>query len=229
MPWEAGQRQAQGEVEDDRCLGRVLRFERRGWSVSQLPPKPDFAAIEAAAHSTANRRTFIMALIGNLVYAWANNESMFIYVLMILMNTDEASAAIVFATLNTTRARLDLVERLAKIKIKDRAVQKTLDRIIAQFNELTKIRNEFNHCMYTLNEKGEITHTHTIRMQEVRGKFQLGQVRTMDDARINHLAEAIQGMTKLNRDMWEFLPRLQASVQASSETVGQTADSKDRE
>jgi hypothetical protein len=182
--------------------------------MSQLPPKPDFAAIEAAAKGSANRRTFIMALIGNLVYSWANNESMFIYVLMVLMNTDEASAAVVFTTLNTTRARLDLVERLAKIKIKDKSVQKTLERIITQFNELTKLRNEFNHCMYTLNERGEITHTHSIRMQEVKGKLQLGVVRKMDDARVNDILAAIRDMTKLNREIWDFLPRLQTSLQA---------------
>jgi Asp-tRNA(Asn)/Glu-tRNA(Gln) amidotransferase C subunit len=183
--------------------------------VPQLPPKPDFAAIEAAAHGSANRRTFIMALIGNLVYSWANNESMFIYVLMVLMNTDEASAAVVFTTLNTTRARLDLVERLARIKIRDKSVQKSLERIISQFNELTKLRNEFNHCMYTLNERGEITHTHSIRMQDVKGKLQLGVVRKMDDARINDILAAVRDMTKLNREIWDFLPRLQGSLQAS--------------
>jgi len=182
--------------------------------VTQLPPKPDFAAIEAAAHGSANRRTFIMALIGNLVYSWANNESMFIYVLMILMNTDEASAAVVFTTLNTTRARLDLVERLARIKIREKSIQKALERIIAQFNELTKLRNEFNHCMYTLNERGEITHTHSIRMQDVKGKLQLGVIRKMDDARINDILAAVRDMTKLNREIWDFLPRLQGSLQA---------------
>lgn len=187
--------------------------------MSQLPPKPNFAAIEAAAHQSADRRTFIMALIGNLVYSWANNESMFIYVLMILMNTDEASAAVVFATLNTTRARLDLVERLAKIKIADREVQKKLDHIIAQFNELTKIRNEFNHCMYTLNERGEITHTHSIRMQEVKGKLQLGVVRKMDDARIKGMLEAIRAMTELNREIWDFLPQLQASARTAADAA----------
>ncbi|HEU4661223.1 MAG TPA: hypothetical protein VFS63_11225 [Pseudolabrys sp.] len=160
-----------------------------------------------------------MALIGNLVYSWANNESMFIYVLMILMNTDEASAAVVFATLNTTRARLDLVERLAKIKIADREVQKKLDHIIAQFNELTKIRNEFNHCMYTLNERGEITHTHSIRMQEVKGKLQLGVVRKMDDARIKGMLEAIRAMTELNREIWDFLPQLQASARTAADAA----------
>ncbi|HUN97402.1 MAG TPA: hypothetical protein VMU69_14380 [Bradyrhizobium sp.] len=182
--------------------------------MTQLPPKPDFAAIEAAAHGSANRRTFIMALIGNLVYSWANNESMFIYVLMILMNTDEASAAVVFTTLNTTRARLDLVERLARIKIREKSIQKALERIIAQFNELTKLRNEFNHCMYTLNERGEITHTHSIRMQDVKGKLQLGVIRKMDDARINDILAAVRDMTKLNREIWDFLPRLQGSLQA---------------
>jgi len=191
--------------------------------VSQLPPKPDFAAIEAAAHGSANRRTFIMALIGNLVYSWANNESMFIYVLMVLMNTDEVSAAVVFTTLNTTRARLDLVERLAKIKIKDKSIQKALERIVNQFNDLTKLRNEFNHCMYTLNERGEITHTHSIRMQEVKGKLQIGVVRKMDDARINDIMAAIRGMTKLNRDIWDFLPRLQNGVQASSNGLNKTS------
>ncbi len=180
--------------------------------MSQLPPKPDFAAIEAAAHGSANRRTFLMALIGNLVYSWANNESMFIHVLTVLMDTDETSAAVVFATLNTTRARLDLVERLAKIKVKDRSILKALQRITTRFNELTKIRNEFNHCMYTLDERGEITHTHSIRLQEVRGKLQLGVIRKMDEARIKEMMEAIHDMTKLNREIWDFLPRLQTEL-----------------
>lgn len=61
-----------------------------------------------------------LTLIGNLVHCWSNNESLFIYILMLLMETDEATAAIVFATLNTTRARIDLIERLAKIKVGDR-------------------------------------------------------------------------------------------------------------
>jgi uncharacterized tellurite resistance protein B-like protein len=177
--------------------------------VSQLPPKPDFAAIEAASHESVNRRTFILALIGNLVYSWSNNESMFIYVLMLLMKTDETSAAVVFATLNTTRARLDLVDRLAKINVRDKSVAKALDRIVAKFNDLTKIRNEFNHCMYTVNDHGEITHTNSIRMHEVRGQVQLGIVRKMDDKRINSMLEAIRSLTRLNRDIWDFLPVLQ--------------------
>ena len=34
------------------------------------------------------------------------------------------------------------------------------------------MRNEFNHCMYVLDERGEFTHTN--RMQEVKGRLQPG-------------------------------------------------------
>jgi hypothetical protein len=89
--------------------------------LSQLPPKPDFEALAAAAPASADRRTFILALIGNLIVSWSNNESLFIYVLMILLDTDQSSAAIVFSLRsNTTRARLDLIQRLAKIKTQGR-------------------------------------------------------------------------------------------------------------
>ena len=54
------------------------------------PPKPDFAAIEAAAPKGTGRRMVTLTLIGNLVHCWSNNESLFIYILMLLLETDEA-------------------------------------------------------------------------------------------------------------------------------------------
>jgi DNA integrity scanning protein DisA with diadenylate cyclase activity len=207
-------------------VGRPCSSECRPVRISELiistelPQKPDFAAIEAAAPHSASRRTFIMALIGNLTYAWSNNESMFIYVLMLLMVVDQTIAAIVFATLNTTRARLDLIERLAKVKIRDKAVFKDLMKIIARFNELTRLRNEFNHCLYRVNEQGEITHTQSIRLLEVADGLQFGTAREMDDARTEEISEAIRKMTKLNRDIWNFLPILEGHLNRQSSPNG---------
>jgi hypothetical protein len=175
----------------------------------ELPKKPDFESIEAMARGTADRRTTILALIGNLVFAWSNNESMFIYLLMLLMETDEVSAAIVFATLNTSRARTDLVQRLAIAKIGDKALLKRLDQLVERFNDCTKIRNEFNHCMYSLNERGEITHTHSMRIEERRGSLRLGTPRPMDDARIAEMVKTGNDLKQLNRDLWDFLPILE--------------------
>lgn len=182
--------------------------------MSDLPPRPDFEAIEAVAESTSERRTAILALIGNLVFSWSNNESLFIYVLMLLLRTDQASAAIVFVTLNTTRARLDLIRRLARAKVPDRIVMKELEALMDRFDRATRARNEFNHCTFTLNERGEITHTQSMRVIEKKRGLTIGEVRAMDDARLAEMREAVAELRSLNRDLWEFLPRLEARMKA---------------
>jgi hypothetical protein len=138
--------------------------------LDQLPPRPDFEALAAAAPASADRRTLVLALIGNLIVNWSNNESLFIYVLMILLDTDRSSAAIVFATLNTTRARLDLIHRLSKIRIRDEKLDKALTKLIDRFNRSTALRNEFNHCMYITDDAGQITHTQSMRIVENHGR-----------------------------------------------------------
>src|ERR1700730_5876473 len=142
--------------------------------LGQLPPRPDFEALAAAAPASADRRTLILSLIGNLIVSWSNNESLFIYVLMILLETDQASATRAFATLNTTRARLDLIQRLSKIKLRDEKLDKALSKLIDRFNRSTALRNEFNHCLYLTDAAGQITHTHSMRIVASREHLQFG-------------------------------------------------------
>jgi hypothetical protein len=181
---------------------------------SQLPPKPDFEALAASAPASADRRTVILALIGNLVSSWSNNESLFIYVLMILLKTDQASAALTFATLNTTRARLDLIQRLAKITIKDKNLDKTLAKIIERFNESTHVRNEFNHCMYITDASGQITHTQSMRIVQTKNSLQFGEMKSMDEARLKSMVKTTKEMTRINRDIWDFLPKLESHLRS---------------
>src|SRR3979411_1131238 len=182
--------------------------------LGQLPPRPDFEAMAAAPPASADRRTFILSLIGNLIVSWSNNESLFIYVLMLLLETDQASAAIGFATLNTTRARLDLIQRLSKIKLKDEKLDKALSKLIDRFNRSTALRNEFNHCLYITDEAGKITHTQSMRIIETREHLQFGISKPLDDTRLKHMVEAVKEMTNINRDIWELLPRLQLHLQS---------------
>jgi hypothetical protein len=144
----------------------------------------------------------ISALIVNLVFSWSNNESLLIYILMLLLKTDDVSATVVFGTLNTTRARLDMISRLAKLNIKNREVDARLAKIIERFNAYTRIRNEFNHCIYTVDPQGVITHTQSIRIAEVRGQLQLGSVKPMDQIRIKEIMATVQQLKELNREIW---------------------------
>jgi hypothetical protein len=183
--------------------------------VTRLPPSPDFTAIETAATGSAEHRNAVLALIGNIVFSWSNNESMFLYVLMLLMETSETVAAVVFATVNTTRARLELIQRLARARLADRAIARELDALIERFNECTRLRNEFNHSMFVVSESGELTHTQSLRIQERRGRMAFGMRKSLDDNRLNEMREGVAELARLNRDLWAFLPRLEAYIASS--------------
>lgn len=180
--------------------------------LNHLPPQPDFDALDAAALATADRRTALLALIGNHVFCWSNNESMLIYLLMLLLETDQTSAAIVFSTLNTTRARLDLIQRLGKAKVADRALLGTINRLVRRFGDLTRDRNELNHCIFMVDERGEITHTQSTRVHEANGRLQFGETRAVDAKRIKAMIETIRSLKALNRMIWTFLPELEAHM-----------------
>lgn len=177
-----------------------------------LPPRPDFAAIEKAARDTAADRQNLMTLIGQLVFSWSNNESLLIYVLMVLLRTDERSAAVVFSTLNTTRARLDLVRRLSLLHLHDPAARAKVDRTIELFNDANRIRNEFMHAMYLVNEQGQITHTQMLRFIEKRGRASFGDRQPIDAKRMQTLSDVHDRLGQLNRQLWDLLPLLQAAM-----------------
>lgn len=57
----------------------------------------------------------VLLLVGRLNYVWTNTESLMIYLIVHLLKVEKEAAIVVFLTLNTTRARMDLIERLAKL------------------------------------------------------------------------------------------------------------------
>ncbi len=182
-----------------------------------LPARPDFEAIEEAARRQSGAgRANLMGLIGQLVFSWSNNESLLIYVLMVLLQTDEPAAATVFSTLNTTRARLDLVSRLARIKLADRATRAALDDVVARFNEINQVRNEFLHAMYAVDANGTITHTQTMRLVNKAGRLSFGQQHAIDRERIEGLLRTCNELRALNRQVWDLLPQLARAVASAS-------------
>ncbi len=187
-------------------------------STKRPPERPDFPALEAAASLTVEQRTTILALIGDLNFSWSNTESVFIYVLMLLLETDDVAAAIVFSTLNTTRSRLDLIQRLTRAKLQDAGIRQDIEKIILEFSKATGTRNDLNHATFVFNAKGEITHTQSLKLQEKRGKMQFGSLNRLDDKRIAEIAQVIQDLKTLNRKIWDILPGLEAHMQLQGST-----------
>jgi hypothetical protein len=179
---------------------------------TRIPPSPNFKAMEDAAPSSAGQRHDIVAHVGNLVFTWSNNESLFIYLLQILLETDFEAAAITFVTLNTTRARLDLVRRLTKLRVRDPEIVQKVEKLIERFNDCTKLRNELNHSIYELDASGCITHSSELRVSEAKDGLRLASRRPFDAARIRQIEGTVRKLTKLNRDLWAFMPELERAL-----------------
>ena len=56
---------------------------------------------------------------------------------------------------------MQTIQRLAKIRVGDKALSKNLTALIARFSESAKVRNELNHCMFIFDSSGAITPTHS--------------------------------------------------------------------
>lgn len=179
---------------------------------SSLPQSPDFVALEAAAQAGDAERQKFLALVGDLNFSWSNNESLFIYVLMLLAGTDEVKAAIIHATLNTTRARLDLVQRLSKVVLADGIVRRELDDIVNAFSNSTRLRNDLSHATFVPASNGGVSHTQSMKLQEGGRKLRFGATRSLDEQRLHEIHEAVQDLKTLNRRIWAFLPLLEQAI-----------------
>jgi hypothetical protein len=190
-------------------------------SGSDLLSRPDFGAIDGAAGEATANGASLLTLTGQLAFCWSNNESLLIYTLKLLLGTDEPSAAIVFSTLNTTRARIYLVRRLATIKVAEREARAELERLIENLDQANRLRNEFMQATYAVNERGE-THTQVVELESKNGRLRFFNERELDErqpidpARIAALVQACRDLRHLNREMLDFLPRLKKAVRHCS-------------
>jgi hypothetical protein len=72
--------------------------------------------------------------------------------------------------------------------------------------------------MYVVDGTGQITHTQSMRIVQTKSSVQFGEKKLMDDARLKSMVKATRDMTRINRDIWDFLPRLERHLRAGEAT-----------
>jgi hypothetical protein len=141
--------------------------------------------------------------VGKLNYTWTNTESLLIHLIAGLSGMDKETATIVFLTLNTTRARLDLVERLAKLSrtpVEQRdAVLDITKRIKAQ----SALRNRYNHCIYAFDSDGGNPRSILMRIADRKDSLKIGQAQDLDQVAVQDVNKAITAIGTINSDIWK--------------------------
>ncbi|MCR9088470.1 MAG: hypothetical protein NXH97_17200 [Rhodobacteraceae bacterium] len=146
--------------------------------------------------------------IGRLNYMWTNTESLLIHLIAGLSDTEKEVAVIIFLTLNTTRARIDLVERLAKME--GRAPEDR-DLILAQTQRLGKlsaVRNKYNHCIYSFDPDSGNPRTILMRISDRKTDIRLGRSDTVDEGEMAHIDQTLAELTAANRAIWRLIQTL---------------------
>tara|TARA_R110002124_G_scaffold63350_31_gene173341 strand:- start:15804 stop:16286 length:483 start_codon:yes stop_codon:yes gene_type:complete len=147
----------------------------------------------------------VLQLVGQLNYVWTNTESLFIYLIAYLAGTSKEVAIVIFLTLNTTRARLDLLERLARVGSTQEPTREAVLGIIDRLKRESRVRNKYNHCIYSFDAQGEMSGTQLMRIAEINNDLKYGKSESLDENEMDRIRLAIENITVVNREIWEFM------------------------
>lgn len=147
----------------------------------------------------------VLLLVGRLNYAWTNTESLLIHLIAGLADTSKDVAVIIFLTLNTTRARTDLVERLAKMDGRDREEREAVLVLTQRLLKLSSLRNRYNHCIYAFDPDGGSPRTILMRIADRKDQIKVGEINTLDADALERIRTAIGELTDVNRAIWTFI------------------------
>ena len=158
------------------------------------------------------RRDTILQLVGQLNYVWTNTESLLIYLILHLAQTSKETAIVIFLTLNTTRARLELLERLAKMAATPAETRAQVLEISGKLKQESRIRNKYNHCIYSFDADGNFSSTQLMRIAEFADDLKYGKTELLDETEVERLESAITGIANVNRDIWKFIKEQRIDV-----------------
>jgi hypothetical protein len=149
----------------------------------------------------------ILLLVGQLNYTWTNTESLLIYLIAGLARVDKETAAIIFLTLNTPRARIDLVERLAKMSKTPPECRNEILDVTRRLTLQAGLRNKFNHCIYSFDPESGRGMTQLMRIFESKDEIKYGKVESLDETEIARIRASISTLADINKAIWAVVAK----------------------
>ncbi|WP_232816479.1 hypothetical protein [Paracoccus zhejiangensis] len=148
---------------------------------------------------------------GRLNYAWSNTESLLVHLLAGLTGMQKDAAVVVFLSVNSTRGRIEMVERLGKLLLKPGPELQELLDLTTRFSKLSAVRHRYNHSIWSFQEDGSIS-TILMRIADRRDRIRMGQKQLLDEDQLARLDQDLEMMSELNRNIWQFLKNRGYSV-----------------
>lgn len=146
----------------------------------------------------------LLVRVGQLNYTWTNTESLLIHLIAGLAGVDKETAVVIFLTLNTTRARLDLVERLAKLPRTPSDQAEDVLGVTADMGRESALRNKYNHCIYSFDEAGSVN-TILMRISDRKREIRYGKTEAVDARELASIDASIARLQAVNVAIWRLI------------------------
>jgi hypothetical protein len=166
-----------------------------------MAPSP---AMSGSEHAMPRFQEILLVL-GQLNYTWTNTESLLIYLIAGLAEVDKETAIVIFLTLNTTRARIELVERLTKLQKTPPDRRRAILAVTEQLTRKAKLRNKYSHCIYSFDESGSSAKTQLMRVFDAKDEIRYGKMEDLDDAEIERIKSYICEIKEINETIWRIV------------------------
>ena len=72
------------------------------------------------------------------------------------------------------------------------------------FNKSKKLKNKYNHCIYSFDNEGRNASTILMRISDQKHKIEYGKSNPINSREITLVRETIQKTQTLNKSLWEF-------------------------
>lgn len=153
-----------------------------------------------------------LLLTGRLNYAWTNTESMLIHLIAGLADTTKDCAVIIFLTLNTTRARIDLVERLAKLEKTPATQRERVLQLTGRMMKFSALRNKYSHSIYAFDPENGTARTIMMRIADRKTDLKMGRSDAVDERAIEEIENAINALKDINNEYWALIKEFEYPV-----------------
>lgn len=150
--------------------------------------------------------------IGGLIIACANNESVFMAMIQAFISGGDHSAAIVWHSLRTATARMELLERLAREQLVEHAeLVKEIKQCIKAFKGLSRLRNFLAHGTYNYDKDLYLRSVTGMAFTE-DGYPLTSETKQIDRATMNEIAHGTVEFAKLNQRLWAVVPKIEDAL-----------------
>ncbi|PIE09547.1 MAG: hypothetical protein CSA72_12460 [Rhodobacterales bacterium] len=138
-------------------------------------------------------------------YVWTNTESLLIHFISGLLDIDNDKAVVIFLTVSTFRARIDLVERLVKLPGTPTKLQSDVLELTSSFKQLSATRNKYNHCIYAFDPDGGNPRTILMRISDRKTGIKFGAESAINQETVEAVQSSINQISALNTRIWAQL------------------------